>query len=352
MKRKSIRALGISLAAVTLVTSVGTMSMANTQTNGSDGPLHIWKGSALVAPATTILWDGGTYKASPSTSSSTAIVCPVGSDGFRTFISPRGQERTLASHTGYNYQGGAPSAATNINPASMILGSAGGAQTAGGNYSLGIACTSNGGTTLVSGGAFYRHITVTAGTGDFVAAATEAVAVTPTPTPTPSETATSTTANRDGSVPLTATTIASADGTLSLSVPQGASVTFGTATLVNNKSTSTGTLPQVTVTDERYTSKLGWSVQANLTDFVSGGNTIGKANLAIVPSIVTNAGGVTVASTPLAGFAIAYPYTIADAALNNGVGTSVIGGGLTFTAPIATPAGTYTSTLTLTLVSK
>jgi hypothetical protein len=199
--------------------------------------------------------------------------------------------------------------------------------------------------------AYFRHITVSAG-GSFLAAATADVEVTPTPTPTPSQTATSTTANRDGSVPLTATTIASADGTLSLSVPQGAAVTFGTATLVNNRSTSTGTLPQVTVIDERYTSKLGWSVQANVTDFVSGGNTIGKANLAIVPSIVTNAGGMTVASTPLAGSAIAYPYTIADAALNNGVGTSIIGGALTFSAPIATPAGTYTSTLTLTLVSK
>jgi hypothetical protein len=228
----------------------------------------------------------------------------------------------------------------------MILGSASGAQTNGGQYSLGIACTSNGGTTLVSGGAFYRHITVTQGSGDFVAAATADVAAPEEPATT------STTANRNGTVPMTATTIASADGTLSLTVPADASVTFGTATLVNNKSTSTGTLPQVTVTDERYSSKLGWSLQANLTDFVSGSNTIGKNNLAIVPSIVTNAGGVTAASTPLAGSAVAYPYTIADATVNNGVGTSVIGGGLTFAAPIASPAGTYTSTLTLTLVSK
>ena len=346
MKKKSIRALGISLAAVTLVTSVGTMSMAASQTNGSDGPLHIWKSTALVAPSTTILWDGGTYKASPSTASSTAIVCPAGSDGFRTFISPRGSEKTLASYTGWNYQAGAPIASTNINPASMILGSAGSAQTAGGNYSLGIACTSNGGTTLVTGGVFYRHITVTAGSGDFVAAATADVAGPEEPATT------STTANRTGTVPMTATTIASADGTLSLSVPAGASVTFGTATLdINNKSTSTGTMPQVTVTDERYSSKLGWSLQARVDDFLSGSNTIQSKNLAIVPSIVTNAGGVTAASTPLAGSAVAYPYTIASATLNNGIGTSVIGGGLTFVAPVGSPAGTYTSTLTLTLVS-
>jgi hypothetical protein len=121
---------------------------------------------------------------------------------------------------------------------------------------------------------------------------------------------------------------------------------------INNRSTSTGTLPQVTVIDERYSSKPGWSVTANVENFVGGGNTIGKANLAIVPSIVTNAGGMTVASTPLAGSAVAYPYTIADAPVNNGIGTSIIGGTLTFSAPIATPAGTYTSTLTLTLVLK
>lgn len=346
MKKKSIRALGIWLTAVTLVTSVGTMSMAASQTNGSDGPLHIFKGAALVEPSTTILWAGGSIAGSSSSSVRTAISCPAGSDGFRTFISPRGSEKTLASHTGWNYQAGAPIAGTNINPAAMILGSASGAQTSGGNYSLGIACTSNGGTTLVSGGAFYRHITVTAGSGDFVAAATADVAAPEEPATT------STTANRNGTVPMTATTIASADGTLSLTVPADASVTFGTATLVNNKSTSTGTLPQVTVTDERYSTKLGWSLQANLTDFVSGSNTIGKNNLAIVPSIVTNAGGVTASSTPLAGSAVAYPYTIADATVNNGIGTSVIGGGLTFAAPIASPAGTYTSTLTLTLVSK
>ena len=151
---------------------------------------------------------------------------------------------------------------------------------------------------------------------------------------------------------MTATTIASADGTLSLTVPAGASVTFGTATLdAGNKSTSTGTLPQVTVTDERYSSKLGWSLQAEADDFRSGSNIIGRKFLAIVPSIVTNAGGVTAASTPLAGLAESYPYTIANATVNNGVGTSVIGGGLTFVAPVGSPAGTYTSTLTLTLVS-
>jgi hypothetical protein len=225
----------------------------------------------------------------------------------------------------------------------MLEGAAAGVKTSGGQFSLGIACTKDNGTTLMSGGVFYRYVTVTAGTGAMLAAATVDVEA---------PAATSTTANRIGSVPLSATTIASADGTLSLSVPQGASVTFGTATLnAGNRSTSTGNLPQVTVQDDRITSRLGWDLQANVAAFVSGATSIASTNLAITPSIVANAGGVTVASTPLAGSA-SYPFEIADAALDNGVGTTTISGGLTFVAPVGAPAGTYTSTLTLTLVSK
>jgi hypothetical protein len=346
MKNKLIRALGISLASVTLVASVGTMSMAASQTNGSDDPLHIYTAAGvLINPSTPIAWTTN-INASTSSTGLAALTCPAPSTGYRLFISPRGQEKTLANHDAYRaLTGSTVDQYLNISPSQANIGGALAIRDNGGSKSLGVACTN--GTDVVK--AYFRHITVSAG-GSFLAAATVDVAVTPSPTP---ETATSTTANRDGSVPLTATTIASADGTLSLSVPQGAAVTFGTATLVNNKSTSTGTLPQVTVTDERYSSKLGWSVGASWTDFVSGGgNIIGKANLAIVPSIVGITNGVTVASTPLAGLSVASSYNIAEATLNNGVGTTTIGGQLTFAAPIASPAGTYTSTLTLTLVSK
>ena len=341
MKKKPIRALGISLAAVTLVTSVGTMSMAASQTNGSDGPLHIYQsGATLVSPADSFAWDDE-VTASSSSTEATAITCPAG-DGFRTFISPRGSEENLENHTGWNYFAGQPSGLQFITPSGFIQGAAAGAKSLGGQFSLGIACTSSNGTAVVSNGVFYRHVTVTQGSGAMLAAATVDVA----------PAATSTTANRNGSVSLSATTIASADGTLSLSVPQGASVTFGTATLnAGNRSTSTGTLPQITVQDDRITSRLGWDLQTNVAAFVSGANTIASTNLAITPSIVANAGGVTVASTPLAGSA-SYPFEIADAALDNGVGTTTISGGLTFVAPVGAPAGTYTSTLTLTLVSK
>jgi len=349
MKNKLIRAIGISLASVTLVASVGTMSMAASQTNGSDEPLHLYNlNGVLISPSTTITWN----EVVNQSSSSTAFVshtCPAPSTGYRLFISPRGSEKTYASHDAYRQFGtSVVDQYLDMSPSGLTAGNYAGVKQNGGAKSLGIACTN--GTEVVK--AYYRHITITPVSGAFVAEATVDAAVTPSPTP---ETATSTTANRTGSVTLSATTIASADGTVSLSVPQGAAVTFGTATLdINNRSTSTGALPQVTVIDERYSTKPGWSVTANVNDFVgsgsTSGNTIGKANLAIVPSIVRNAGGMTVTSTPSAGSAVAYPYTIAQAAANNGLGTSEIGGTLTFKAPIATPAGTYTSTLTVTLV--
>ena len=337
MKNKLIRALGISLASVTLVASVGTMSMAASQTNGSDEPLHIYDTlGTLISPEVSITWTTG-INASSSSSLFTGLTCPAGSTGYRTFIGPRGTEKTLSSHDGYReFFTPNVNSFLNISPSNMNLGGADAVRINGGLKSFGIACT-DGTNTAVK--AYFRNITVSAG-GSFVAAATaDVVQAEP-------ETSTS-------EIPMTATTIASSDGTLSLSVPQDASVTFGAAQLVNNKSTSTGTLPQVTVTDERYSSQLGWSVGASWADFVSGGgNIIGKANLAIVPSIVGIADGVTVANTPLAGLSVASSYTIAEATLNNGVGTTTIGGELTFAAPIASPAGTYTSTLTLTLVSK
>jgi hypothetical protein len=58
------------------------------------------------------------------------------------------------------------------------------------------------------------------------------------------------------------------------------------------------------------------------------------------------------AGTPTTAGSASYPFAFAEASVSNGVGTSVIGGALTFVAPQDKAAGTYTSTLTLTLVSK
>jgi hypothetical protein len=218
----------------------------------------------------------------------------------------------------------------------------------GGEFSLGIACTSSSGNTADR--AYYRYIDVaTNGSGAFTAVATVDVAPSSTPTPTPTVDPTLT-----GSIAMSATTTAAVNGALSLSVPASAAATFGSPTLVNNKSTTTGTLPNVTVTDDRVVTRQGWTLSANVADFVNGSVTIGKANLGIVPSVVagsTTASGVTAGTATVAGSAT-YPFTFAEAAANQTVGNSVLGGNLTFVAPQDKAAGTYTSTLTLTLASK
>ena len=329
------------------------MSIAATQTNGSDGPLHIWNGSseALVSPATSMAWNADLLASSSSTDIAAVITCPAESTAYRIFVSARGQERTVANWSAYrdgSFNTGKNIEVAQLRPQNLLLGSPGQAavKAAGGDFSLGIACTSNSGVTVQK--AFYRHITVTAGTGAFVAAATaDVVTSTPTPTATADPTLT-------GTIALSATTTAAVNGTLSLSVPASASATFGSPTLVNNKSTTTGTLPNVTVTDDRVVTRQGWTLSANVADFVNGGVTIGKANLGIAPSIVTGsttAAGVTAGTATTAGSAT-YPFTFAEAAANYAVGNSVIGGNLTFVAPQEKAAGTYTSTLTLTLVSK
>jgi hypothetical protein len=352
MKKKSLRTTGMALVAATLVVGIGSVSMAAVQTNGSDGPLHIYDGGSvtLVSPATSMSWSGDLLASSSSTDAAAAITCPTASTGYRTFISARGSERTPANWSAFKSGSFADSTKTiayeSLTPTSLINGTPGQAavKASGGDFSLGIACTSNSGVTVNE--AFYRYVTVTAGTGAFVAAATADVA-SPEPTPTADPTMT-------GTIALSATTTAAQDGTLSLSVPANAAATFGSPSLVNNKSTTTGTLPNVTVTDERIVSRQGWSISANVADFVNSSNnaiTIGKTNLGIAPSIVTNAGGVTAGAATTAGSAT-YPATFAEASVSNGVGTSVIGGNLTFVAPQDKAAGTYTSTLTLTLVSK
>jgi hypothetical protein len=203
----------------------------------------------------------------------------------------------------------------------------------------------------LTGTAFYRHIVVTAGTGAYTATATTDVS---TPTPTPTATADPT---LTGTIALSATTTAAVNGALSLSVPANAAASFGLPSLVNNKSTTTGTLPNVTVVDGRVVTRQGWTLSANVADFVNSSDntvTIGKTFLGIAPSVVTGsttATGVTAGTATVAGSAT-YPFTFAEGAAANTVGNSVIGGNLTFVAPQEKAAGTYTSTLTLTLVSK
>jgi hypothetical protein len=359
MNKKTLRFGGIAVVTGILIAGVASVASAATQTNGSDGPLHIYNGSGnLVSPSTTIKWsmtDSESYASASSTDATAKLVCPSDSTAYATFISAQGQERVKANWKAYETAGFAGGVkeieGANITPDQQTNGTPGQAslQSSGGSFSLGVACTKTNGNVVTA--AFYRYITVTPGTGDFTATATADVVSTPSPTPTPVNTALT------GSIALSATTTAAVNGTLSLSVPANAAATFGSPTLVANKSTTEGTLPNVTVTDGRVVTRQGWTLSANVADFVNASDntiTIGKANLGIQPTVVagsTTATGVTAGTATIAEDAD-YPFTFAEGAANNAVGNSVLGGNLVFVAPQEKAAGTYTSTLTLTLASK
>jgi hypothetical protein len=357
MNRNIYRLGGIGVIAAIFIGAAAGMASAATQTNGSDGPVHIFDADGnLVAPATSMAWGAAElYAASSSSDILAPLTCPADSAAYAVFISAVGSERTVGSWSAYKtgaFVGASKDVLTaNLAPTSLINGTPGQAtvKSTGGNYSLGVACTKNSGVTVT--GAFYRSVTVTAGTGAFTATATADVS-SPSPSPEPSVDPTLT-----GSIALSATTTAAVNGTLSLSVPASASATFGSPTLVNNKSTTTGTLPNVTVVDGRVVTRQGWTLSANVANFVNATDsaiTIGKANLGVAPSVVagsTTATGVTAGTATVAGSA-SYPFTFAEAAAASSVGNTVLGGNLTFVAPQEKAAGTYTSTLTLTLVSK
>ncbi|MDF9809691.1 hypothetical protein M2116_000635 [Aurantimicrobium minutum] len=150
----------------------------------------------------------------------------------------------------------------------------------------------------------------------------------------------------------------SGDGTLSLVVPASASSTLNPATLVNNISTSTGTLGQFSVNDQRTVSKQGWTLYADVTDFVLSTNpatTISKTQLGTAPQSVsgsTEATGITLGAATNPG-AATYPMVFAEAAAqSSAVGLSTFDAALTFVAPQQYPVGTYNATVTITLVSK
>ncbi|WP_245601754.1 Ig-like domain-containing protein [Hamadaea tsunoensis] len=121
---------------------------------------------------------------------------------------------------------------------------------------------------------------------------------------------------------------------------------------------TSGALKPVTVTDTRA-GNFGWTVSGQVSDFVSGGNSINGANLGWVPSVVDHAtaqtvtaGGSVAAGNGVApGVASAAGLKVSRTlAVGTGLGTSHLGAALTLNAPTSTLAGTYTATLTLTVI--
>ena len=418
------------------------------QSNGSFGALYLYNGSYQLTNSGT--WTGETTGSSSASDAAAVVTCPASAEGVSTFLSTAANINTpgawSASAPIVFADGTKDVLQPNLRPAAQVNGDAGAVKSAGGSFVLGVACTKNAGVTVVA--AFYRSITVTAGTGAWTAAAAavdSTGASLPTPTwavttqsgsaasagraagsvwvgdvlsvsknepavfpadysttyqwkrngnPIANQTAaTYTVVDADGyakisvdvvytaggvavtksstqtgmilggsavlggTVSLSAGVSAISNGFLELSIPANASASFSAASIENNYSITRGTLGNVQINDTRWITTDGWDLQADVATFASGANSIAKSNFGLVPTVVsasTTATGVTAAAGTVAGSAN-YPTAMASAAKNADLGltgVTVVNANLTLRAPRTTPAGTYTSTVTLTLATK
>jgi hypothetical protein len=140
-------------------------------------------------------------------------------------------------------------------------------------------------------------------------------------------------------------------GTLTLSVATGG-VQFGTATadLIHGTYSATAPLPESTVTDTRF-AKGDWTLNGVSTALTSGSNTIPASDLSwALPTITTPAGSGAVTGVVATSLATAQSLaTFHNGALLGQIITKA-DTTLSLTTPINQAAGTYSGTLTITLL--
>ncbi|GHJ45662.1 phosphate ABC transporter substrate-binding protein PstS [Catellatospora sp. TT07R-123] len=125
-----------------------------------------------------------------------------------------------------------------------------------------------------------------------------------------------------------------------------------------------GMLPAVTVSDTRAGNP-GWNISGQVGDFSDGaGHVIAGANLGWSPvlvskqppqvvvlgAVVVPAAGAAPGAPVPSGVGLAGGATLATAAPLGGNGTTMVGAELTLNAPTSTPPGTYSATLTFTVI--
>ena len=354
-KSKAIKAALAGAVALTIIGGSAAAASAATPA-GSAGPLWLYDETAtLKADGSSFAWTGIAVGSASNSAYDAPIHGSSDATGVKYFITTPGQETNNAQWLAWQTAGFDASGVDVSAPTFLLgqfnLGTQGAAalKISGGDFSLGVAFTKNAGNQLATAGVTFTHIHITAGTGAWTFE-------TPSGPTAPDPCVTDPASCQNGQIDLEATTVAAADGALTLSVPAGAKATFSAATLVDHLSTSTATLPEITVTDDRVVTKKGWTLTSTVADFVSGSNTIAAKNLGVAPKVVatgTTSTGVTAAAAQVAGSAVfpsAAPF--ADAAAGSGVGVTKLSADLTLVAPADAPAGTYTSKMTLTLVSK
>ncbi len=299
-----------------------------------DGTVLAWSDQVLSSPGVEVSDLDTPFPGSPDATGSTIFIAPVG------------QETTVSAWLATGFAGFKPGTQDLVSPNLTLSGFTNGnwaTVKAGGTYSLGFAWTKNNGLNLATAGVKFVQITVASGGAGNWTFANQAPAAAD-----PCEVDPAACQSKD--IALSAETLAAQDAGLTLAVAANAA-TIGSPTLVDGVSVSTGTLPAITVHDARVVSHPGWTLTSTVADFVQGSDTIDKKQLGIKPTKTSGPAGVAAGAEQTAGSAT-YPSTFAEADNAATIGDTVLGGALTFVAPVGKPAGTYTSTLTLTLISK
>ncbi|TXK19482.1 hypothetical protein [Homoserinibacter sp. GY 40078] len=349
---KITRKTGLAAIAASVAVIAGFAGLSATAAQAADTPpqFYLLNGSdgSIFADGTVMQWTTNVV-ASPGPSVDDLPTPFVGSSdatGATMFVATRGQENNISGWvTTYStplIDGNI--VAPNLTLDGFLVGNYAGVK-AGGDYSLGFAFTKNNGVTIADAGVKFVHISVqSGGAGNW----TFDDQTTSTDPEDPCVTDPESCQTED--IALSAETLAAEDAGLTLAVAANAA-TIGDPELVDGISVSTGTLPAITIHDARIVSHPGWTLTSTVTDFTNGTDTIAKSQLGIKPTKASGPSGVAAGAEQLAGSAV-YPSTYAEADASATVGDSVLGGDLTFVAPVGKPAGTYTSTLTLTLISK
>ncbi|PWD50292.1 hypothetical protein C8046_06060 [Serinibacter arcticus] len=135
-------------------------------------------------------------------------------------------------------------------------------------------------------------------------------------------------------------------GALSWTINGTSAVSLGRATAGEAGFSASGVLHPITVTDTR-TSAAGWSLSGQAADFASTASTFSAAALGWAPSATGSSAGLQAGPAVVAGTGagLSTQQTLASA---TGAGAADVTTALTLLAPAGTPAGSYTSTLTLT----
>jgi hypothetical protein len=334
-------------ALVAALVGASAVSAQAATPEGSAAPMYLFNGmtETSYAEGSTIAWNDTVIALPADGDLEATYTASADAQGVKVFVSPRGQERNIQSWIANGNSGFDSERAVrtpNVSTDQLINGNAASIRTNGGEYSLGLAFVKGNGVQIADGGVIFTHITVTPGTGAYTWSY-------PSTAAEPDPCVTDPASCQTGEIDLEATTVSASDGALQLSVPAGAKATFGTATLVNGLSTSTAALPAVTVTDERVVTHKGWTLTQSVANFVSGANTIDASNLTVAAKVTSTGTNATAAASQTGG--ASKPFAEAAEGTQS-LGTTTLGADLTLVAPADAPAGTYTSKMTLTLVSK